>query len=549
MSRAFAAQCPLCGAPVRWRQDEPIANSGVGVKPPVCPQCAASAARMIYDQDPEKISRAWSSLDPAYTRDEGIMALPVRLRAHPYFRGRGVTICIMDSDFVLHPDLVEPTSRVVCYVDASAERVREGVNPPPAHDGSWHGTMTSVVAAGNGYLSEGRYRGMAPDARLVLVRISDRQGRIKERDIVRGLRWLLRRGAHYGVRVVNLSLGGDDSLPSGLSEVDRAIEDLVASGIVVVAAAGNSGSRSLTPPASARSAITVGGLDDQGSLDPRARAMWHSNYGPTRDGVLKPDLIAPSLWVPAPIVPETPVAKEALFLDELGKQDPESLVGFLTERFQREQSIEKLTGLAPKQALFPKDLLTATPEEIWAYAKKRRTDQKLLSAYYQHVDGTSFAAPAVSGTVAQMLEADPTLTPAKIKKILQQTASPLPGVPREAQGHGVVQPGRAVLGALRASQPEGRVSSPKIDSDHVIISYRDPERRTERAELSCSAVQWKLLDMIESAPGVFSIALPRPKPGTYAYKLRLDGHRWREDPENSERVSDGYGGWNSMFVI
>jgi serine protease AprX len=502
---------------------------------------------MIYEQDPDNIERAWSSVDPSYTQGDGVLPLPVRLRAHPYYRGRGVTICVLDSDFVLHPDL-SPETRVLAYVDASGERIREGVRPAPPHDGSWHGTMTAVVAAGNGSASGGRFRGLAPEARLVLVRVSDRQGRIKERDIVRGLRWVLRQGPKYGVRVVNLSLGGDDALPSGLSEVDRAVEELVAQGVVVVAAAGNSGARSLTPPASAPGAITVGGLDDQGGLDLSARAMWHSNYGPTKDGVLKPDLIAPSLWVPAPIVPGTPVAEEAAFIEDIGRQEPEELPAFVREFAAQEEERAQRSGVA-KKSLVPRELLQADAAAILAYGKNRRRELKLLSAHYQHADGTSFAAPAVSGVVAQMLEVSPALTPRQVKDILRKTAAPLPGVPREVQGLGVVQPGRAVLSVLRAARPDERLVSPRFEGERVLLSYRDPERRTERVEVACEWLNWRRLLLLEERPGVFSISLPRPAAGRYLYKFALDGERWREDPENSTRTPDGFGGWNSVLLV
>lgn len=548
MARAIRSQCPLCGAEVRWRYEGPR-EPGQGAPPqaPVCPRCATAAARMIYEQDPDKIERAWASVDPSYARGDGILPLPVRLRAHPYYRGRGVTICVLDSDFVLHPDL-DPETRLLAYVDASGERIREGVRPPPPHDGSWHGTMTAVVAAGNGRVSGGLFRGMAPEARVVLVRVSDRQGRIKERDIVRGLRWVLRRGAQYGVRVVNLSMGGDDSLPSGLSEVDRAVEELVAQGVVVVAASGNSGARALTPPASAKSAITVGGLDDLGGLDLSARSLWHSNYGPTQDGVLKPDVIAPSLWVPAPIVPGTRVAEEAALVEDIGRQDPSDLPEFVRAVASQEEQRAQQLGVARKP-LLPRELLTASASQILEYGRKRRQELKLLNAHYQHADGTSFAAPAVSGTVAQMLEIAPALTPRQIKDLLRKTAAPLPGVLREAQGAGVVQPGRAVLGVLRLLHPEGRAEPPRVEGERVVVSYRDPERRAERVAFASALFGWRALDMIEEQPGVFSLSFARPGPGEYLYKFVLDGERWREDPENPARRPDGHGGWNSVLVV
>src|SRR5262245_7134321 len=118
--------------------------------------------------------------------------------------------------------------------------------------------MTSAVAAGNGTLSHGLYRGMAPEAQLVLVQARDPDGRITNDGIARALRWLEREGPGLGVRVANLSLGGE---PLAGNAVDEAVQALVEAGVMVVAAAGNGGERRLVPPASSAHALTVGGID------------------------------------------------------------------------------------------------------------------------------------------------------------------------------------------------------------------------------------------------------------------------------------------------
>ena len=77
----------------------------------------------------------------------------------------------------------------------------------------------------------------------------------------------------------------------------------------------------------------------------------------------------------------------------------------------------------------------------------RLRDRKIVSAHYQHVDGTSFASPIVASIVAQMLEANPDLDPAAVKEILIRTAERIEGAPAERQGHGVVDAGRAIAAA------------------------------------------------------------------------------------------------------
>ena len=76
---------------------------------------------------------------------------------------------------------------------------------------------------------------------------------------------------------------------------------------------------------------------------------------------------------------------------------------------------------------------------------------KVIDAKHQYVDGTSVAAAIVSGVVAQMLEANPALTPRQVRAILIATARPLDGVAAQ-QGAGMIQAGAAVAEALRLSQ-------------------------------------------------------------------------------------------------
>src|SRR5581483_5293828 len=125
-----------------------------------------------------------------------------------------------------------------------------------------------VTAAGDGYLSQGIYRGLAPDAQVVLVKVSE-DGRIKEENIARGIRWVIANKDRYNIRILSISLGGDADIPHQDSIVDRAAEEAVAAGIVVIAAAGNSGCSKdhlTTPPANSPSVIAVGGYNDHNKI-------------------------------------------------------------------------------------------------------------------------------------------------------------------------------------------------------------------------------------------------------------------------------------------
>src|SRR5688572_13527355 len=146
--------------------------------------------------------------DAAVRKDGShVLSTPLRLDADPRFTGRGVTIAFLDSGFYPHVDLTTPTNRIVSYrnlLEADGE-LGSLFQPDVA---SWHGMMTSVVAAGNGSLSNGFYRGLAPDADVVLVKLA-RTGRITEANIQEGLEWVLTNREKYKIRVVNISAGGD----------------------------------------------------------------------------------------------------------------------------------------------------------------------------------------------------------------------------------------------------------------------------------------------------------------------------------------------------
>src|SRR5262249_31971410 len=139
--------------------------------------------------------------------------------------GKGVTIAFIDSGFYPHPDLTEPGNRIIAFEDVTQPGVSLTASLPP-ESWDWHGTQTSVVAAGNGYLSDAVYRGLASEAKVVLVKVSDRD-RITEDHIARGLEWVIRHKDRFNIRVVSISLGGDRDVHHSSNAVDRAAEEAV----------------------------------------------------------------------------------------------------------------------------------------------------------------------------------------------------------------------------------------------------------------------------------------------------------------------------------
>jgi len=394
----------------------------------MCHSCAerlgsAAARRLVRDEH----------FPPGAAR---ILPTGLRLGADPRFTGRGVGMAFLDSGFYAHPDLVLPRDRILRYVDITNPRARRSELTRPDVS-SWHGMMTSVVACGNGRLSDGLYHGLASEAELLLVKCGS-ASRIVHDDLRRGFEWVLRNRRRYGIRIINVSAGGDYEAPYLHDALSQAVERATRAGILVVAAAGNLGRpdrAAVLPPASAPSALTVGGLDDKNRLDFDDFEMYHSSFGPTCDGLQKPEVIAPGIWVAAPILPGTPTAQQADLLAELATR-PDSE---LPERVRAARGVDaRLDAVA--------DAPSETIREVVAQALEA---DKLITRHYKHVDGTSFAAPIVASVAAQMFEADPHLTPQQVKLALIRTARRLLRVPVDRQGWGVVDPAAAVAEALR----------------------------------------------------------------------------------------------------
>ncbi len=370
--------------------------------------------------------------DAAMNKDGSfVLSTPLRLDSDERFTGKDVTIAFLDSGFYPHEDLTEPTNRILAYqnMNATDGEVASLWQPDVA---SWHGMMTSVVAAGNGGLSNGFYRGIAPEANVVLVKLA-RTGRITEQNIQDGLEWILAHREQFKIKIVNISAGGDFEQSYLHDSLSQTVEECVAQGLTIVCAVGNAGhlpTHPVFPPASAPSAIAVGGLDDKNSINRAHRGMYRSSYGPTFDGLQKPEIIAPSIWVPAPILPDTPTAQQAALLDVLDKAKDADLY----------KIIEANPTLEPEL-----DAALDRPVHVLRQiiALKRR-NENVITRHYKYVDGTSFAAPIVSSVAAQMLEANPYLTPQQIKRILISTAERLPHYEVDRQGWGVIDPCRAV---------------------------------------------------------------------------------------------------------
>ncbi|MFF8196451.1 S8 family serine peptidase [Streptomyces bobili] len=196
------------------------------------------------------------------------------------YDGKGVKVAVLDTGVDdTHPDLKDRIDAAKNFSEAADTVDRVG-----------HGTHVASTVAGSGARSGGKYKGVAPGARLISGKVLDDDGSGQESSLIAGAQWAVEQGA----KVINLSLGGPDS--PGDDPLEQAVDELSASsGALFVIAAGNEGPAAGTvgSPGSAAAALTVGAVD-------RTDAMADfSSRGPTADGSLKPDLTAPGVDIVA----------------------------------------------------------------------------------------------------------------------------------------------------------------------------------------------------------------------------------------------------------
>jgi subtilisin family serine protease len=201
----------------------------------------------------------------------------------PLTTGAGVVVALMDSGIGAHPDL--PSGKVIARVDLADDGA-------PGLDPAGHGTHLAGIIAGRG----AEFRGVAPDARLVDIRVLDESGEGTLRDVVAGFDWLLEHRVALGIRVLNLSFGTTQKSSYHADLLAALAESAWFAGITVVAAAGNDGDEggTISTPGADPFIITAGSFDDQGTRNEQDdRVSAFSSRGPTKDGFTKPDVLAP----------------------------------------------------------------------------------------------------------------------------------------------------------------------------------------------------------------------------------------------------------------
>jgi serine protease AprX len=465
-----------------------------------------------------------------------ILPTGLRLDADQRFTGKGVTICFIDSGFYPHPDLIKQKNRIKKIIDIA------GSSKAPLGGGlegaSWHGTMTSVVCAGDGYLSNGLYKGIASDAELVLLKVQNDAGKITTENIVKALEWVLNNHTKYDIRIINMSLGDDEAISYKRSDIDRLVEQLISAGIVVVAAVGNDENGAIKPPANSPNVIAVGGIDDNNNLQESTTKLYHSSFGKTVDDLMKPELVAHAIWIAAPILPGTKEQLESETLHNL-LQFPDNILLKEPATIFAKTEIDNVVSQS-SDATFIREAII-----------RRIQNSKYISGHYMHVDGTSFAAPIVSSVIAQMLEVNPNLTPAGVREVLFSTAKRIENLPAERQGFGVIRPRRALLKILKREIIMKPEESPQINDKQNTIEFYVQHECASQISLAGTFNHWAqdVLLLEPGKNGLWKIEIPMLPAGRYHYKFFVDDKVWLEDVNNPYREPDGYSGFNSILVV
>ena len=200
--------------------------------------------------------------------------------------GKGVTVAVLDTGLAPHPDF---KSRVVGWRDCIYRKEK-------CYDDNGHGTHVAGILGGSGQMSGGILSGIAPLCRFVIVKVLDQKGEANVASILAGLKWVEMNHRKYKIRIVNLSAGAGENLEPGKEKMlIEAVEHLWDLGLVVVVSSGNNGpgEGTIAIPGNSRKVITVGAVKTE-----KAEKGSCSGAGPTKECVVKPDVIGSSMATP-----------------------------------------------------------------------------------------------------------------------------------------------------------------------------------------------------------------------------------------------------------
>ena len=257
------------------------------------PFIKAVAIEVSRDEILELSTKNWIKF---ITKQAGVMALMnvarKVLKIDKWGNGKDITICYIDTGINPHGDFTFINNRIVKFID-----LFDGKRAP--YDDNGHGTFVAGVGSGNGAMSGGKFKGIAPESKIVSIKALNKVGEASAVKILDAMQWVYDNHKKYGIKVVCMSFGSE---PLGLNDpIMKGAEALWDKGIVVVAAAGNSGPeyQTIKSPGVSSKIITVGGINDN-RLDNEKydqnffEIATFSSRGPALRRY-KPDLVAPAV--------------------------------------------------------------------------------------------------------------------------------------------------------------------------------------------------------------------------------------------------------------
>jgi serine protease AprX len=313
--------------------------------------------------------------------------------------GRGVTVAVLDTGVASVPDLAGRLVQVRNDLTGQTTPCKNLSGELDCTDRYGHGTFIAGLIAGNGASSGGKWKGVAPEARILSVKAAGADGSADVSNVLAAIQWVVSFKDQYNIRVLNLSLGTDSTQDWRVDPLNYAVERAWAAGMTVVVAASNKGpaAGTITKPADDPWVVTVGATDDRGT--PGLSDDWLPDFsarGPTAHGLAKPDVAAPGAHV-------------------VSLRAPGSTI----------------------DTRFP----------------------NYVDGSYRQGSGTSMATGVVSGAAALMLQANPRFTPDRVKHALVATAKGAASRDRMAVGAGVIDANAATFSAPAGVANQGLARS------------------------------------------------------------------------------------------
>ena len=350
------------------------------------------------DVQPTNDPSVWNVVNPVPIDIGADVLHRTALRSGELINGEGVTVAVVDSgvyfdatvraalgkvvtrQFLGQADFINSTCQTATNTKGKSRVVgnqRENfcwLDHADTSDGYGHGTAVASIIWNNFTdANTGVSLGVAPGASVLSVRVLDDEGQGSYETVIKGIQFVVKQQARYDVRVMNLSISALPSVPYFVDPLNRAVEKAWLKGITVVVAAGNDGPTpgSVTVPGNDPYVLTVGALDEK-----RTPGYWAddelptwSAAGPTGDGFVKPDLVAPGV----------------------------NIISFMYKDPTDMTKSQRIVQVHP--------------------------DNAATTSLFR-MNGTSMSAAVASGVVALVIQANPKLKPDQIKYRMMAAARP-----------------------------------------------------------------------------------------------------------------------------